>query len=62
MIQLQRAKRHRGSVGGRRKPLAAGPRDPAVVHAHRIARRNGSPGSGRVRSGSHDLAAPVRGR
>jgi hypothetical protein len=62
MKQLQWAERHRGSAGGREKPLATGPRDLDAVHAHRIACRSGPPGSGRVRSGSHDLAAPVPGR
>ena len=38
MKQIQRAKRHRGSAGGRPKPLALDPRDPRdpdIVHAHR---------------------------
>ena len=58
MKQIQRAKRHRGSPGGRQEPLAVDPRDPDIAHAHRIARR----GAGRVRSGSHNPAAPVPGR
>ena len=61
MKQIQRAKRHRGSAGGRQEPLAADPRDPDIVHAHRIGRRS-RPGAGRQRSGSHNDAAPVPGR
>jgi hypothetical protein len=59
MKQIQRAKRHRGSASGRQEPLAVDPRDPDIVHAHRIARRSSRPGA---RSGSHDPAAPVPGR
>jgi hypothetical protein len=62
MKQIQRAKRHRGSADGRQEPLAVDPCDPDIVHAHRIARRSGRPGPGRVGSGSHDPAAPVPGR
>ena len=62
MKQIPRAKRHRGSAGGRREPLAVDPRDPDIVHAHRIARRSSRPGAGRVRSGSRDPAAPISGR
>ena len=62
MKQIQKTKRHRGSAGGRQEPLAADPRDPDIVHAHRIARRSSRPGAGRVRSGSHHPAAPVPGR
>ncbi len=62
MKQVQRAKRHRGSACGRQEPLALDPRDPDIVHAHRIARRSGRSGAGRVRSGSRNLAAPVPGR
>jgi hypothetical protein len=36
MKQIRKAKRHRGSAGGRREPLGADPRDPDIVHAHRI--------------------------
>jgi hypothetical protein len=36
MKQIQRAKRHRGSADGRQEPLAVDPRDPDIVHAHRI--------------------------
>ena len=45
MKQIQKAKRHRGSAGGRQEPLAADPRDPDIVHAHRIARRCSRPGA-----------------
>jgi hypothetical protein len=62
MKQIQRARRHRGSAGGRHEPLAIDPRDPDIVHAHRIARRGSRPGAGRVRSGSRNPAAPVPGR
>jgi hypothetical protein len=62
MKQIQRAKRHRGSDGGRQEPLPVDPRDPDIVHAHRIARGSSRPGAGRVRSGSHNPAAPIPGR
>jgi len=62
MKQVQKAKRHRGTAGGRQELLAVDPRDPDIVHAHRIARRGGRPGAGRVRSGSDNPAAPVPGR
>ncbi len=62
MKQIQRPKRHRGPAGGRQEPLAADPRDPDIVHAHRITRRSSRPGTGPVRSGSHNPAAPVPGR
>jgi hypothetical protein len=62
MKQIQKAKRHRGSAGGRQQPLAVDPRDPDIVHAHRIARRSRRPGAGRTRSGGHTPAAPIPGR
>lgn len=62
MKQIQRAKRHRRSAGGRQEPLALDPRDPDIVHAHRIASRSSHPGAGRVRPGSHNPAAPIPGR
>ena len=46
MKQIHRAKRHRGPASGRQEPLAADPRDPDIVHAHRITRRS-RPGAGR---------------
>ena len=49
MKQIQKTRRHRGSAGGRQEPLAADPRDPDIVHAHRIARRSSRPGASRVR-------------
>ena len=52
MKQIQKAKRHRGSASGRQEPLAADPRDPDIVHAHRIARHSSRPGAGPARSGS----------
>ena len=61
MKQIHRAKRHRGSASGRQEPLAVDPRDPDIVHAHRITRRS-RPGADRQRSGSHNPAAPVPGR
>jgi hypothetical protein len=62
MKQMQKTKRHRGSAGGRQEPLAVDPRDPAIVHAHRIALRSSRPGTGRVGSGSRTASAPIRGR
>ena len=62
MKQIQKAKRPRGSASGRQEPQAVDPRDPDIVHAHRVARRSSRPGAGRVRSGSRDPAAPVPGR
>ena len=61
MKQIQKAKRHRGSASGRQEPLAVDPRDPDIVHAHRIARRNRRSRAGRVRPGSHHPTAPVPG-
>jgi WhiB family redox-sensing transcriptional regulator len=61
MKQIQKAKRHRGSAGGRPEPLAVDPRDPDIVRAHRIARRSSRPGASRVRPGSQNHA-PVPGR
>lgn len=61
MKQIQRAKRHRGSADGRHEPLVLDPRDPDIVHAHRITRRSGH-SAGRVRPGRPDPAAPVPGR
>jgi len=43
MKQLQKAKRHRGSASERQELVAVDPRDPDIVHAHRIARRSGRP-------------------
>jgi hypothetical protein len=62
MKQIQRGKRPRRSDSGRQQPLALDPRDPDIVHAHRIARRSSRPGVGRVRSGSRNPAAPIPGR
>ena len=59
MKQIQKAKRHHGPDGGRQEPLAADPRDPDIVHAHRIARRGSPPGAGRARSASRNRAAPA---
>jgi hypothetical protein len=49
--QIRKGKRHRRSAGGRPEPLAADPRDPDIVHAHRIALRGSRPGTGRAGSG-----------
>ena len=57
MKQIHRAKRHRGPASGRQEPLAADPRDPDIVHAHRITRRRSRPGADRQRSGSHPAAS-----
>ena len=62
MKQTQKTRRHRGSVGGRQEPLPVDPRDPDIVHAHRIARRISRPGTGRAGSGRSTLSAPIRGR
>jgi WhiB family redox-sensing transcriptional regulator len=62
MKQIQKAKRHRGSAGGRQELLAVNPRDPDIVHAHRIARRSGRPGASRARSGGRTPTAPILGR
>jgi hypothetical protein len=61
MQQIQKAKRHRGSDSGRQEPLAIDPRDPDIVRAHRIARRNRRSRAGRVRSGSYHYTAPAPG-
>jgi len=37
MKQIQRARRQRGSADGRQEQPAVDPRDPDIVHAHRIA-------------------------
>jgi hypothetical protein len=62
MKQIQRVKRHRRLPDERQEPLALDPRDPDIVHAHRIARRSSRPGGRQVRSGSHNPAAPIPGR
>jgi hypothetical protein len=62
MKQMQKTKRHRGSAGGRQEPLPVDPRDPDIVHAHRIALRGSRPGTGRVGSGRSTPSAPIRGR
>ncbi len=61
MKQIQRAKRHRQSAGGRQEPLALDPRDCDIVRAHRIARRSGLD-AGRLRPGGRHPAAPTPGR
>ena len=61
MKQMQKTGRRRGSAGGRQEPLPVDPRDPDIVHAHRIALRGSRPGTGRAGSGSTP-SAPVRGR
>jgi len=52
MKQIHKATRHRRPVGGRHAPPAIDPRDPDIVHAHRIAHRSRRPGAstGSVRS------------
>jgi hypothetical protein len=62
MKQMQKTKRHRGSAGGWQEPLAVDPRDPDIVHAHRIALRSSRPGSGRVGSRRGTPSASIRGR
>jgi hypothetical protein len=62
MKQVQKTKRHRASADGRQEPLTVDPRDPDIVHAHRIAVRSSRPGTGRAGSGTSISCAPVRGR
>lgn len=62
MKQIYKAKCHRGSAGRRQEPLAADPRDPDIVYAHRIAPRSSRSGTSRVRPGSHNPAVPIPGR
>jgi hypothetical protein len=62
MKQMQKTKRHYGSAGERQEPMAVDPRDPDIVHAHRIALRSSRPGTGRVGSGGRTASAPIRGR
>jgi hypothetical protein len=62
MKQTQKTKRRRGPAGGRQEPLPVDPRDPDIVHAHRIALRGSRPGTGRAGSGGGTPAAPIRGR
>jgi hypothetical protein len=59
MQQTQKSKRHRGSAGGRQEPLPVDPRDPDIVHAHRIALRGRRPGPGRTGAGRSNPAAPT---
>jgi len=62
MKQIHKAKRHRGSAGGRQEPLAVDPRDRDIAHAHRIARRSSRPGASQARSGERTPTAPIPGR
>ena len=62
MKQTQKAKRHRGSAGGRQELLPVDPRDPDIVHAHRIAPRSSRPGTGRAGPGRSTPSAPARRR
>ena len=48
MKQTQKTRRHRGPSGGQHEPLPVDPRDPDIVHAHRIALRSSRPGTGRA--------------
>jgi len=60
MKQIQKAKGRRGSADERQAPLAVDPRDPDIVHAHRIARRSRHPGAAwqpRPRRGGAGAAA-----
>jgi len=58
MKQIQKARRHRGSASGRQEPLPVGLRDPDIVRAHRIARRDAS----QARSGRRTPTAPIADR
>ena len=62
MKQIQKAKGPRGPADERQAPLAVDPRDPDILHAHRIARRSRRPGADRAKSGRHNAAEPVPGR
>lgn len=62
MKQVQKTKRHRGSAGGQQEPLTVDPRDPDIVHAHRIALRSSRPGTGRAGSCGSTPSVPTRGR
>jgi len=62
MKQMQKTKRHRGSAGGRQEPPPVDPRDPDIVHAHRIALRSSRAGTDRVGPGRSIPSAPIRGR
>jgi hypothetical protein len=62
MKQVHKTKRHRGSAGKRQEPLTVDPRDPDIVHAHRIALRSSRPGTGRAGSGTSTPSAPIRRR
>ena len=57
MKQIQRTKRQRRLAGGGQEPLAIDPRDPDIMHAHRITPRSSRPGAGR-----RNPAAPTPGR
>jgi hypothetical protein len=59
MKQTQQTKRHRGSAGGRQEPLPVDPRDPDIVHAHRIALRSSRPGTGHAGLGRSTPSAPI---
>ena len=58
MKQIQKAKRPGGSASGRQEPLTVDPRDPDIVRAHRIARRDAS----QARSGRRTPTAPIADR
>jgi hypothetical protein len=61
MKQTHKARR-RGSPGRRQEPPADGLRDPDIVHAHQITRRDRRSGASRVRSGAHHPTAPAPSR
>jgi hypothetical protein len=61
MKQSQKAKCRSGSASGWQEPLAADARDPDIMRAHRIARRDRR-GVRRARPGEPAPAAPVPGR
>jgi len=54
MRQVHKSKRHHGQGGRQPAPLPADARDPDIVHAHRVARRQ--------RSRDHAPAGQARGR
>jgi hypothetical protein len=54
MRQVHKSKRRHGSGRRQPMPLPADARDPDIVHAHRVARRQ--------QAHNHEPAGPARGR
>jgi hypothetical protein len=54
MKQVQKeARRYRRPVGRQQEPSTVDLRDPDIVRAHQITRRNRHPATRRIRSGGH---------